>query len=372
MNYLTRERATLERFMPGFDAALADVPFTRLESSHSPGIALFRQYGGTALTVPQSYGGKNAGPVEMIDVQRAIASRSPSLAVASNMHTCTVVAVPPCDETAALLRDIAGSRLLLASGFADGQVSNSILSPKMKAERVYGGWRLSGQKTPCSLSKSMAFLTASVLIPCEGSHESSLALVTIPRDAAGMRVEPFGNGVVFEGAENGTVTLTGVFVPDELVAFFGPRHAANEAILKAFLWFELFVSAAYLGVASALVERVLLQHRGSPHDRLDIVSDTEGCMAALHSVATHIVTAGAATPEWAVAAALHVRFLVQKLIMGVCGRATELLGGMAFLSSPEPAMLLACARALAFHPPSRSSIAEALDKYVAGEPLIVP
>jgi len=372
VNYLKRERQTLDKYMPGLDAALAELPLAHLESSNSTGIELFRQFGGAALTVPGLYGGKDAGPVEMIDIQRALASRSPSLAVASNMHTCTVVAVPPCDETASLLRDIAENQRLLASGFADGQVGNSILSPKMNAVRVSGGWRLSGQKKPCSLSRSMSFLTASVLIRRPGRDDLELALVTIPRDAPGLRVEPFGNGVVFEGTENGIVTLDSVLVPDELVAFFGDRNQVNEAILKAFLWFEVFVTAAYLGVASALVERVLVHKKGNANDRLGIVSDTEGSMAALHSVAVRITATGGASPEWLVATALHVRFLVQHSIERVCERATELLGGMAYLSTAEPVLLLASARALAFHPPSRISIADALDNYMAGQALIVP
>ena len=49
-----------------------------------------------------------------------------------------------------------------------------------------------------------------------------------------------------------------------------------------------------------------------------------------------------------------------------------LLGGMAFISSSEISYLLAASRALAFHPPSRLSMVPALDRYLAGESLVMP
>ena len=61
-------------------------------------------------------------------------------------------------------------------------------------------------------------------------------------------------------------------------------------------------------------------------------------------------------------------FLLQ-VVERVASRAAELLGGMAFVSSPDVACLLASTRALAFHQPSRLSAAAALDAYLEGQPL---
>ncbi|HYL05012.1 MAG TPA: acyl-CoA dehydrogenase, partial [Thermoanaerobaculia bacterium] len=68
---------------------------------------------------------------------------------------------------------------------------------------------------------------------------------------------------------------------------------------------------------------------------------------------------------------LFVRFAVQQAIERVAAHAAELLGGMAFITSPDVAYLLAASRALAFHPPSRLSVAAALDGYLAGRPMQV-
>jgi hypothetical protein len=62
---------------------------------------------------------------------------------------------------------------------------------------------------------------------------------------------------------------------------------------------------------------------------------------------------------------------VQGAIERATARSVELLGGMAFINSPEVSYLYAAARGLAFHPPSRTSIATALDQHLYGEPLLI-
>jgi len=67
---------------------------------------------------------------------------------------------------------------------------------------------------------------------------------------------------------------------------------------------------------------------------------------------------------------LFVRYLVQGVIERVTQQATEVLGGMAFVSSSEVSYLLAAARALAFHPPSKASITPELAGYLVGETVL--
>jgi alkylation response protein AidB-like acyl-CoA dehydrogenase len=78
-----------------------------------------------------------------------------------------------------------------------------------------------------------------------------------------------------------------------------------------------------------------------------------------------------ANEEQLLARALFVRYAVQGAIERATARSVELLGGMAFINSPEVSYLYAAARGLAFHPPSRTSIATALDQHLYGEPLLI-
>jgi hypothetical protein len=66
---------------------------------------------------------------------------------------------------------------------------------------------------------------------------------------------------------------------------------------------------------------------------------------------------------------LLVRYAVQGAIERAVARATELLGGISFIRSWDVGYLLAASRPLAFHPPSRLSVAPALGAYLQGSPL---
>lgn len=356
--------------MPGLDAQLQALPLAVMEAPGNPGLRLFRECGGPGLLVPKEYGGGGANALEVTRIHRALGSRSASLAIATNMHTCTVLAIPQCAATAELMQAIAHHKLYLASGFADGRTGNSVLSPNLTAESTEGGWLLSGSKKPCSLSQSMDFMTASVMLPSPSGEGEELALATIPAKTPGITVKPFRGTSVLAGSETNEVILTRVEVPHEYISYFGKSDELNGVISQAFLWFELFVSACYLGTASALVERVLAARKGSAVERLSLAIEVEGSMAALEGVASMLVQGS--RDSSAVAKSLLARYSVQRSIERVSAHAAELLGGMAFMGSDDVPNLFAACRALAFHPPSRLNVAPAIDDYLMGQSLVMP
>jgi hypothetical protein len=130
---------------------------------------------------------------------------------------------------------------------------------------------------------------------------------------------------------------------------------------RSVLWFELLITAAYLGAGSALVERLLLARRGSPNERTALTGELETVSAALESVAGDL-SERRHGPD-AEVRALLIRFSAQQALDRTCALAAELLGGTAFVTSGDVACLLASARGLAFHPPARGNVAQALDGY---------
>jgi alkylation response protein AidB-like acyl-CoA dehydrogenase len=138
---------------------------------------------------------------------------------------------------------------------------------------------------------------------------------------------------------------------------------------RGFVWFELLISASYLGTASNLAERAIARGRGSDEDRAGLVIELEAAAAALEQIAGF--AAGADDNDALLARALYVRFATERAIERVAMSAAAVLGGMAFIESPEVAYLLAATRALAFHPPSRAAAAGPIARYVAGGPLIL-
>lgn len=374
MNFLKRERETLERFLPSLDARLSEFPLVDIERRGNPGLTILRDLEGTAILIPVEHGGKGVTPVEAVQIQRAVATRSPSLAIAMTMHNFSVATLVEYlfygDYTVSLLQQIAGGQLLVASGFAEGRAGTSILDPTMKATPIEGGgYRLNGSKKPCSLSNSMHILTASVAVPGNNGNGNRRAVAVVPADAEGISRKPFWNSTVLGGAESDELCLTDVQIADEQLFFPEVEESLDAVEAGGFLWFELLVSSSYLGVASALVERALQNGRGDATERMQMALDVEGAMASLEGVARAMQTGDRG--EAILVQALLVRFAVQQAIERVSSKAAELLGGMAFIKSPDVAYLLSASRALAFHPPSRLSVAPAIDGYLMGKAMQV-
>ncbi len=370
MNFLKPERAALESLLPGLDAALARMPLMEMERRGNPAIATFRSLGGPGLLIPTRLGGRGATPLQAVRAQRAVACRSPSLAVAATMHhfsVASVVEISPEEPgpEGQLLAAIAGGNLYVASGFAEGHTGASVLTSALQVRQGAGGLVLNGSKKPCSLSASMDLLAASVPLP----GGEGLAVAVIPADAPGLERHPFWHSPILAGAESDEVVFHDVPVAaDSLFPAGGPGRV--DALQdRSFLWFELLISASYLGIASALAERVLSAGRGGAAERVTLAGELEGGMAALEGVARAMEGGGRGNDE--LARMLLVRYAVQGAIARATDLAVELLGGMAFIQSPEVSYLLAASRALAFHPPSRSASARRLDEYITGSPLVL-
>ncbi|GAA3031024.1 acyl-CoA dehydrogenase family protein [Actinokineospora globicatena] len=378
MRFMEADRLTCEELLPGLLDALAEIPLAELESEKNPAIELFREHGGTNLVVPAAYGGLDATALQAARVVRALAAVAPSMAVATAMHHFSVGTLFGVAETFgagtdlddALLRQIARNRWLVASGFAEGRTEQGILSPTMEARPTAGGYLVSGSKKPCSLSRSMDLFTGSVGMRREdGSVE--MGFLMLPATTPGIEVVPFWGSFALAGAQSDEVRLTDVEVTDAQILQPPADLLAELSELQqvGLIWFEMTVCATYTGIASALVQRVLDAKRGAAADRAALAVRIESAAALVEGLARRVMDGEVDNDT--LATSLATRFTVQELVRTTVGEAVELLGGMAFVGSSDVAYLSAAAQAVAFHPPSRTSMIDGLLGYYAGEPLVV-
>jgi alkylation response protein AidB-like acyl-CoA dehydrogenase len=372
MNLLRAERDALNAYIPGLDKYLSEIPLLELEKFGNGALQRFRELGGPALLVPAEYEGKGASCLDAVRVQRAVGSRSPSLAVATTMHHFSVASLVELTVAGngfewAMLMAIAENSWLLSSGFAEGKTGQNILAPAMRGVPADGGIIVSGVKKPCSLTWSMNLMSASVAVGDPASGTDRLAIVLIPADSPGLERAPFWRTTALAAAESDQVTLAGVFVPDALIFYPRSSESMDPVQSRGFVWFELLISASYLGAATNLAERVIARGRGSDADRSELVIELEAVAAALEQVASAATTAG--DNDALLARALYARFATERAIERVVMSATAILGGMSFIESPEIAYLLGATRALAFHPPSRATAAAPIARYLTGGPL---
>jgi alkylation response protein AidB-like acyl-CoA dehydrogenase len=371
-------RSVCERFHPGLLKELDQIPYTDRERPGSPVIDLFRIHGGVGLLIPEEYGGHGADAMDALRVQLALGAVSPSLVAAVSMHHFTVAMLYSLavkegrltDEQTALLRRIVPDQQVMASGWAEGRTAQNILKPAVTARPVRDGFLLTGAKKPCSLSRSMSLLTASVAIHGDDG-EPELALALVPADAPGLTVHPYWGNDLLAGAESDEVRLEDVFVPAGMVVRAGADdpHRLDDLQSAGFVWFEMLISAGYAGGALALVEQVLERERGSVAERASLAVDMEAAVALLEGVAR--ATGPEPGDEESVARVLVARYAVQNALPDIASRALELLGGLDFISGSGAAQAAAALRALAFHPPSRAAAAEPLLRWFDGGELVL-
>jgi alkylation response protein AidB-like acyl-CoA dehydrogenase len=370
VRFMEDARLNAERLMPGLDAALAEIPLEVLESRQSPAIGMFRESAGPGLLVSPEFGGSGASLLDMVQVQRVIGARSPSLAVATTMHHFSVASIVALGEKSTgfewlMLEAVARDHRLIASGFAEGNPGKPILSPTMTTEKAKDGYIVTGSKKPCSLAQSMDILTASISIEDEDGRPT-MAVALIPAEAPGVSVRPFWNSWVLAGAESEEVLVERVFVHRELIVStdVGFGKELDDLTLFSFLWFELLITAGYVGSVSTLAERVFNGSRGSDAEKARLLCEVESAAMLLEGVAREYETSQRDHDTFA--RCLIARYAAQDALSRAASMCVELLGGVAFIKSPEVAYLLAASHAMLLHPPNRTSMATSLAEYARG------
>jgi len=373
MLFLTNDRQVLEAAMPGLDDKLAACDPGSLETPTGQGIALFQAAGGARLLAPTNCGGFGATAAQAVAVQRAVGSRSGSLAVATTMHHFSMASLVALGKRGTglewiLIEAVATGDRLLASGFAEGKPGAGILSPSMRAVATPDGLLVSGVKKPCSLAHSMTMLTASVAVPGDDGRDQ-LAVVLIPAGTPGVRTEPFWVSPALAGAESDAVIVEDVLVPNELVVRtqMTPGDQLDDVHRTGFLWFELLMTASYTGIAAGLLERALSGSRASAEALLRIAAPIDLVASSLDHLAAEL-DAGICD-DALLTRALLTWFAAQDLLTSSAAAAVEALGGMAFIGSDDAATTLASVHCLAFHPPSRGRSAAAVIDSLRGAAL---
>jgi alkylation response protein AidB-like acyl-CoA dehydrogenase len=231
---------------------------------------------------------------------------------------------------------------------------------------------ISGTKKPCSLSRSMDMLTASVVVTDEDPDApEEFVVALVPATSPGIEVSPFWGTSVLGGAESDAVTLTDVEVESELIVTMGEAGSAelDRVETAGFLWFALLITASYLGMASALAERLLVEARNEAGPRVAVAMELEAAMASLEGIAFRL--AGGDASGDLLTRALLCRYAAQDAINRAVASAVEQLGGMAFIRGDEVSYFAGASRALAFHPPGRPKNAELLAGALTGRELVI-
>lgn len=207
-----------------------------------------------ALTVPAALGGYGASLHEFALVQEELGRADASLALvaAMNAHLLGGLAEGggwPPDVYARLARASVERGALANSLASEPELGSPARGglPQTRAERVAGGWRVTGRKTWASGARVLDFSVVTA-----ATQEGEVWRFVVAAGSAGLSIEDtWAGALALRGSGSHDVVLEGVFVPDEWAIPPGGSRPGGQA------WFWTAVAATYLGVGQGALDELV-------------------------------------------------------------------------------------------------------------------
>lgn len=335
--------------------------------------------------LPVEVGGGGLDLVQTARRQRLLARYAPAPALASCMHLywtggATQLRASGIDRLDWIV-DAAAAGQIFASGHAEAGNDVSTAMSSTVAERVAGGYRVTGRKHFGSLGPVWDQL---------GFHAMDVADPTGPtvihgfvhRDDPGVTVVENWDTIAMRASQSFDTVMESVFVPDERIIASTPAGVEDSPVTgTAFVWALTMISNVYVGIAERALElatasvqsktsialdgRTLAHNPMIQHQVADMWIALDGVTAALDMLALDWVNGVDHGTAWDLKlfAAKH---RTSTVVRHVLDTAMEVAGGGAIRSEHELSRLLRDSRGAAYHPPSDALAHEAVGKAVLG------
>ena len=250
--------------------------------------------GAFSVGIPAELDGGGASYGEIADMLRSLARHCGSTALALSMHTHLVAALvwrwrrdPQAVE--GFLRRIAKEQLVLVSTGASDWLNGT-----GTAERVEGGWRISGRKIFGSGVPMGDYLMTGAVYDDPGAGPTVLHF-PLPLKTDGVRVLDTWHVLGMRATGSHDVLIENAFVPETAVSARRPQGQWHMLLHVAVLVAFPLVYSVYLGVAEAACEIAIERARSrKPDDALCcLVGEMVDELATARFAQADMVAAGA-------------------------------------------------------------------------------
>jgi alkylation response protein AidB-like acyl-CoA dehydrogenase len=221
-------------------------------------LADLREIGYLAAVVPAEFGGWGLDLAEFAASQRRLARYAPATALAMTMHSYLVgIAVElerAGDASLHWILEAALAGEVFAAGHAESGNDIPVLLSTCQAERVEGGYRLTGRKQFGSNGPTWNWLGAHAIdVNAPGGPQIVHAFVE--RGSAGATVIETWDTLGMRPTQSHDTVLDGVFVPDARIGRVVPAGDGNDLFIVFMgIWPLSLMAAVYLGIADRAFE----------------------------------------------------------------------------------------------------------------------
>jgi alkylation response protein AidB-like acyl-CoA dehydrogenase len=212
-----------------------------------------RQAGYLTIAVPEDLGGAGMTLAQVIREQRRLAYSAPATALAVNMHvywTGVAADLRRMGDSSLewLLREAADGEVF-AAGHAEIGNDLPVLLSTSTAERVDGGYRLSGHKMFSSLTPVWTRLGVHAMDMSDPAAPK-VVHAFIPRGTPGYTVKETWDTLGMRPTRSDDTLLEGVFVPDRYIARKVAPGAIDHFVGAVFAWALLNFGSVYYAIAT--------------------------------------------------------------------------------------------------------------------------
>lgn len=348
-----------------------------------------RESGYLAITVPEELGGAGAGLLALCRAQEALAEGAPATALGANMHLFTVGLAAEMwretrdDKLEFFLRAVASGDMVVAASISELETSgNNFRHAATRAERVDGGYKITGRKIFCSISPVMTALTSHALYDDPDGPPRIVHFVAL-RESPGLQVLDNWDAMGMRPTGSNDVVLEEVFIPDELVMMDRPADQLDDFAFNSHRWFNVSFAAVYTGVAAGAknyAETYARERTRKPYSRpmshfpsiqylvAEMELAIETSRALVSQVATEFDRRPAST-ESDFARVLAAKYVAGENAVAVVDKAMSVTGGSGYLRRSPLERLYRDVRGAKVHPPQHFDVLEIVGKAALDVPL---
>ena len=342
--------------------------------------------GYTIMTIPEELGGNGASLLERIKAQERLGQGCGPTALAINMHFNAVGLLIDLwrkfqdSKRADILLQIAAERLICGGSASEPDNAIPVLRPRATAERVDGGWRVSGRKIFSTQSIALDRYFSEALWQ-EGPEGETIVSFLIPPDTPGLTFKDDWYTMGMRATASRGTELTNVFVPASAVTLLRPAFTRG-GITNLFLRAPFTIAAPYVGIAVAARDFVVefMRERprfplNKPMSHLPSVYNKVGEMDMLIETARAMLWKAAAEADieepqtWA-HKSVTARTVAMENAVRVVDLALRAVGGASYFKRFPLERYYRDVRAALFHPVGTDQALELLGKTAFGIPML--